>query len=125
MIGRFSEEHDAIVNALGDLRRTAGDGADPSARVAALRGLLDPHTEAEERSLFAPLRRDPEFADVVDALCAEHTAINAALDAVEQDQPEAVAALEHLLMRHIDKEENGLFPAAIMAGIDWDAVTAS
>ena len=28
---------------------------------------------------------------------------------------ESVAALEHSLREHIDKEENGLFPAAVIA----------
>ena len=129
IIARYSEEHDEIVNALGFVRRAieSNDEVERRQRVAALRGLLDPHTASEERSMFAELRRDPEFTDVVDALCAEHEELGLRLARVEAGDLAVFAELEHMLIRHIDKEENGLFPAAIMAldGEAWDRATAS
>lgn len=129
IIARWSEEHDEIVNALGQVRRAVAGGVQDEvlARTADLRALLDPHTASEERSMFAELRRDPEFTEVVDALCAEHVSINAGIARVEAGEPGAYDDLEHLLMRHIDKEENGLFPAAIMAldGEAWDRAVAN
>jgi Hemerythrin HHE cation binding domain len=126
VIGRFSAEHETIINATGVLRSVAGTG-DPAATSAAaqlLAGLLGPHTGSEERSLFAELRLDPEFTDHVDGLCAEHRDIDVRLAAVAGGDPAGVVALENLLRRHIDKEENGLFPAAAIAlgGPAWERV---
>lgn len=129
IIARYSEEHDEIVNALGFVRRAieADDESERRRRVQVLRDLLDPHTASEERSMFAELRRDPEFTEVVDALCAEHEELGCRLARVEAGELGAFASLELTLIRHIDKEENGLFPAAIMAldGEAWDRATAS
>lgn len=116
LIKQWSDEHEAIVNALGDLRRCVPTGGAPldEARMA-LRALLVPHTDLEERTLFAHLREQDEFADAVTELCAEHEHIDAALDAVTAGDHASYDALEHLLRRHIDKEENGIFPAAVIA----------
>ena len=128
VIGRFSAEHEAIIDATGVLRRAAGTGDAMAARAAArgLAELLDPHTRSEERSLFAELRQDPEFTEHVDELCGEHRQIDAQLAVVAGGDLTGVAALENLLRRHIDKEENGLFPAAAVAlyGPAWERVTA-
>ncbi|MHB1066001.1 MAG: hemerythrin domain-containing protein [Candidatus Nanopelagicales bacterium] len=126
VIARYSAEHDEIVNAMGVLRRAASagdrDGAGDAARDLA--GLLDPHAASEERSLFAQLRLDAEFTEHVDGLCAEHREIDAALARVAEGSLAAVGTLEHILRRHIDKEENGLFPAALIAldGPAWEQV---
>ena len=126
VIGRLSTEHVAIINATGALRRVAltGDG-DATARAAAeLATLLDPHTAGEERGLFAELRLDPDFADHVDALCAEHREIDAHLARAAGGDHADVVTLENLLRRHIDKEENGIFPAAAVEldGDAWDRI---
>jgi hemerythrin-like domain-containing protein len=126
VVGRFTAEHEAIINATGHLRRAAATGNPTSARAAAqsLADLLSPHTRSEERSLFTELRLDPEFTDHVDALCAEHRTIDTALEAAATGNLDDVTALESLLRRHIDKEENGLFPAAAIAldGPAWERV---
>lgn len=121
VIGRLSTGHEAIINAAGALRRaaTAHDG-DVQSAVQLLSGLLDPHTTDEERGLFAELRLDAEFADHVDVLCREHRDIDAHLTRIGAGDCQEVEALETLLRRHIDKEENGLFPAAAIA-LDGDA----
>lgn len=128
VIGRFSDEHVVIINATGELRRAAaaGDVAASRQAVGVLQQLLEPHTLIEERSLFAELREDPEFTDHIDVLCAEHREINAALAVAEGGDLTVVIALERLLRRHIDKEENGLFPAAAIAldGPAWERVVA-
>lgn len=126
VIGRFSAEHETIVNATGVLRRATGTGDLASTQAAAqvLAGLLDPHTSSEERSLFAELRQDPEFTDHVNELCGEHRDIDSGLAAVADGDLTRMVALERLLRRHIDKEENGLFPAAAIAldGPAWERV---
>jgi hemerythrin-like domain-containing protein len=126
VIGRFSAEHEAIINATGTVRRAAHDGDHTAAQAAVqvLADLLHPHTGSEERSLFAELRLDPEFTEHVDALCSEHREITARLTTIAGGDLNAVDALERLLRRHIDKEENGLFPAAAIAldGPAWERV---
>jgi Hemerythrin HHE cation binding domain len=128
LIGRFSAEHEAIVNATGVLRRAAGTGDTAAVQVAGLElaGLLDPHTRVEERSLFAELRADPEFAEHVERLCEEHEEINRRLMHIIDGDLAGAVGLERLLRRHIDKEENGLFPAAAIAlgGPAWERVEA-
>jgi len=128
VIGRYSDEHAEIINATGALRRATSSGDLDATRsaAAALAHLLDPHTASEERALFAELRLDPEFTDHVDALCAEHLDIATRLAAVSDGALDAMASLETLLRRHIDKEENGLFPAAAIAldGPAWERVVA-
>lgn len=126
IIGRFSAEHEEIVNATGSMRRAAarGDRDATTDAVAALAALLDPHVRSEERSLFAELRPDPEFSGVIDRLCAEHTDIAAALQQVAAGDLASAINVEKLLRDHIDKEENGVFPAAAIAldGPAWDRV---
>ena len=128
VIARYSAEHDDIVNAMGVLRRAAS-AADQGATAIAARdlvALLDPHTTSEESSLFAELRLDAEFTEHVDGLCAEHREIDGTLARVTAGDPAAVAVLEDILRRHIDKEENGLFPAAVIAldGPAWERVVS-
>lgn len=126
MIGRLSTEHVAIINATGALRRAVHDrdATATSTAVDELAALLDPHTTGEEQGLFTELRLDPEFAAHMDALCAEHREIDARLARVASGDHAEVDALENLLRRHIDKEENGIFPAAAVAldGAAWDRI---
>jgi len=129
VIARYSAEHEEIINAMGVLRRAASAG-DLDATAAAARdlaSLLDPHTASEERSLFAELRLDPEFTDHVDGLCAEHRAIDGTIVRVGGGDLTSAAMLENMLRRHIDKEENGLFPAAVIAldGRAWERVVSA
>ncbi|MFC6852939.1 hemerythrin domain-containing protein [Aquipuribacter hungaricus] len=127
VIGRLMDEHEAIQNAAGELRRTVVTGGpeDVAAGVAALAGLLDPHVEVEERGLFGGLRDDPEFAPHIDRLCGEHVTLEAALDAVRGGDLTGLDALLRLLDAHIEREDNGVFPAAATAldGPSWDRIT--
>ena len=92
-----------------------------------LLALLLPHTGTEEDGLFVELRAEGSLTAAVEALCAEHVDIHGVLGAVDRaapDWPPVLAALRRL-RRHIDNEEHGLFPAAVVAlPIDaWDRVT--
>jgi hemerythrin-like domain-containing protein len=116
VIGRFSAEHEQIVNACGDLRRAVSAREAQVVREAAgaLADLLHPHTGAEEKGLFAELRTIEEFTAHVDELCGEHIDLDARLASIAGGvpTPAEMDAFETALRRHIDKEENGLFPAA-------------
>ena len=128
VIGRFMAEHVEIINACGVLRRACerGDAAVVAAAADDLAGLLHPHTGAEEAGLFAVLAEDEEFTEHVRTLCAEHTDLDAALAAVRGGDHASFPAFELALRHHIDREENGLFPAAAIAfaGMEWERVTA-
>ncbi len=128
MVGRFMAEHVDIVNACGELRRAAlrGDTGAVERTADRLAGLLAPHTRAEEAGLFTLLARDDEFAGHVRSLCAEHVTLDERLARVRAGHHEEVHAFERLLRHHIDREENGLFPAAAIAfaGPEWDVVAS-
>lgn len=131
VIGRYSDEHEAIVNLLGDVRRSLVPADDSGHRALAasnaLATALGEHTASEERSLFAELRLDPDFTEHVDSLCAEHRSLDEALEIIHAGGAAAHAAypaFELALRAHIDREENGLFPAAAIAldGPSWERI---
>ena len=128
VIAELTAEHEAIINATGLLSRAAAAGDADAARVAVelVSSLLEPHTVREERGLFVELRRDREFTAHVDALCAEHREIDSFLSRVSGGDLPAATELETLMRRHIDREENGIFPAAAIAvdGDTWDLIEA-
>ena len=133
VIGRFMGEHVAVINASGLLHEAclADDSVQVGARAQTLAGLLAPHTRAEEAGLFAVMAEDPEFTDHIHDLCGEHVHLDDLLATVvaaadRESRLTAYTAFELLLRRHIDKEDNGLFPAAAIAfaGPEWDRVTA-
>ena len=128
VVGRFMREHVDVINATGVLRRAAetSDEALVGEAVAVLHDLLDPHTEAEEAGLFAVLAEDAEFTEHVRGLCAEHGSLTGLLNEVAAGAHELVPTLERVLRAHIDREENGLFPAAAIAfaGLEWERVAA-
>jgi hypothetical protein len=123
VIGRFMSEHVEIINATGDLREAAlsGDADALASARARVTGLLWPHTVAEESGLFRVMARDEVYADHIAGLCAEHATLESLLAAVTPGDRDAVARFEDALRDHIDKEDNGLFPAAAIAldGSDW------
>jgi hemerythrin-like domain-containing protein len=128
VVGRFMREHVEIINATGDLRRATErrDATLVSTGVDTVRALLEPHAEAEETGLFAVLAEDAEFTEHVDGLCREHTVLHQLLDRVAAGSYTLFPVFEKMLRAHIDREENGLFPASAIAfaGLEWERVTA-
>lgn len=131
VIGALSAEHVEIAETAGLLRRAIAVGQDDEARrlLAELTGLLAPHVAREERGLFAELAAEGSMADTVEALCAEHTHLEAALRVPGDGAPDWSPVLSALdrLHEHIEKEENGLFPAAVilLSMSAWERVQAS
>jgi hemerythrin-like domain-containing protein len=124
VIGRFMAEHEHIVNHLGELRRSLGDEPRRLAAVEQLAAHLDPHVTAEEAGLFTVMARDELFTDHIGALCAEHDELDGLLARIGAGQVEHFAHFERLLREHIDREDNGLFPAAAihLGGPEWAEV---
>lgn len=129
LIGRLTEEHLAIEEAAGRLGRSieAGRHGDAVRQLDELASLLSPHTATEEAGLFTELRAEGSLTEAVDRLCDEHDDIHGVIDAIDRSRPDWPAVLAALtrLRRHIDNEEHGLFPAAVMAlPIEaWDRIT--
>jgi hemerythrin-like domain-containing protein len=123
VIGRFMGEHDEIVNATGRMR-TAVQSADLQAVEEArteVAQLLWPHTSAEEAGLFRVMAREELYAAHIATLCGEHETLDDLLALVAPGDDEAMACFDDALRTHIDKEDNGLFPAAAVAldGAAW------
>ena len=128
VVGRLMAEHEEIVNLTGPLRRAVAAGDRPAVRAALdhLEAHLHPHTRAEEVGIFAVLRRSPDFTAHVDRLCAEHASLDALAERIREGEFDLVDQFVHDLREHIDREENGLFPAAAIEldGPDWSEVEA-
>nr|WP_306271294.1 hemerythrin domain-containing protein [Ornithinimicrobium sp. HY1793] len=122
-------EHDEIINATGEMVRAAATGDQERVRETArvVARLLNPHTHAEEVGLFSVMREQEEFTDHIDVLCGEHSSLDELLEAVAGGDLERAPEFEHALRTHIDKEDNGLFPAAAMSldGTEWERVDAT
>ncbi|WP_256840300.1 hemerythrin domain-containing protein [Ornithinimicrobium faecis] len=129
VVGRFMAEHDEIINATGEMVRAAATGDQERVRETArvVARLLNPHTHAEEVGLFSVMREQEEFTDHIDVLCGEHSSLDELLEAVAGGDLERAPEFEHALRTHIDKEDNGLFPAAAMSldGTEWERVDAT
>lgn len=133
-IGVLMTQHEGLVNDAGELLRrlaagnssgnSSGNGA--AAALEQLAASLAAHVQREEGGLFAELRADPEFAATVAGLCDEHDEIDELVSRVRDGESAAAAPLVDLLRRHIDEEDNGLFPAVAVAvdGERWAAVAA-
>ncbi|MCK9874270.1 hemerythrin domain-containing protein [Frankia sp. AgPm24] len=122
-------EHDELVE-LSALARAAYRCGDIEALVescTAITSVLGPHTEVEERGLFPPMA--VEFPEKIAILCGEHRRIEAVLAGATDGTagtdpawPARVIETLTLLRRHIVKEQEGLFPAAlsVLSSDDWE-----
>jgi hemerythrin-like domain-containing protein len=131
-VAELTAEHDLVVE-LGRQARAAlraGDLDGAAERSRALARILGPHTAVEEEALFPALR--DEFPEHVSDLLVEHRLVESALGEaaettpVDPGWPDRLDAVIELLRRHILKEQDGVFPAAL-AHLDpqeWEAVEA-
>ena len=126
MIAQLNAEHDAIVNSSYALEIAVRDQDVEVARAACkeLGELLHPHTRREENGLFAEMKKDELFTGHVASLCIEHSELDGELVAVEAGDLGSIPKMLTLLNNHIDREENGLFPAALayLDDTQWDIV---
>jgi len=138
-VARLMSEHDQLRNLSGEIRDAlaADDERDARAHVRDLLTVLAPHVLREERALFPRLRREVVLSEHVDVLESEHASLYDAVDALGLDAPagasssapdpgwqSGVVALLDELAAHMEKEDYGLFPAALatLDGADWDVV---
>lgn len=131
-IGELTREHDLVVDLIGAVRGAAAAGDTGTMAVLArqIAAVLEPHTAVEERGLFPVMAA--EFPEQIAKLAAEHRQIEPVLAAAaggvpaDPHWPTTLLDALDLLRRHILKEQDGVFPAALatLAPADWDAVDA-
>ncbi|HSN12741.1 MAG TPA: hemerythrin domain-containing protein [Propionibacteriaceae bacterium] len=123
VIGRFMGEHEEIINATGRMRTAvrSGDAQAVTDAREEVAGLLWPHTSAEEAGLFRVMAREELYANHIATLCGEHQNLDELLELVTPGDDGAMRRFDDALRTHIDKEDNGLFPAAAVAldGAAW------
>jgi hemerythrin-like domain-containing protein len=131
-VAELTAEHDLVVE-LGRQAREAvraGDLDRAAERSREVARVLGPHTAVEEGALFPALA--DAFPHHIDDLLAEHRLVEAVLaeaaDATPTDPawPGRLDGALELLRRHILKEQDGVFPAALahLGPQEWDAVEA-
>ena len=118
-IADLMDEHLRLLEIAGDLRRALvrGDRDVAVTKRGELVDLLSRHTAREEAGVFTALRAHGEYVDEVDALESEHVSLDQAVAALDLDAPTVTAGLDRLvadLSDHIDKENLGIFPVAVV-----------
>lgn len=130
-IAELTDEHAAALDLIDKARHAAvaGLASDAALAAAALLALLEPHTAVEEEALFPAMAR--EHVEHIGVLRGEHERIHAVLADLATEAPAAtwthvlIGALQ-LLREHIYKEQDGLFPAALIElnTSDWERLEA-
>lgn len=131
-IAELYREHDDVVAIIAQIRNAlAGQRLDDVAESCRqILAVLAPHTVVEEEGLFPELSQ--EFPDHIEALRSEHREIEKVLgeatDGVPEDPtwPDRLVGVLFLLREHILKEQDGVFPAAMVAldAEQWERIEA-
>ncbi len=128
-IAALMDEHFELLEHAGDIGRLLdrGDADAAWSRMAVLVDLLDRHVRREQAGVFAALRDQGDFTDAVVDLEAEHVAFDIAIARLDRTAPDVRAELARLfggLSEHIDKENLGVFPVAVvtLGARGWETV---
>ncbi len=128
-IAELMDEHVELLELGGDVRRhlVAGDRAAAASRLVDLARLLTDHAGREERGIFAALKAQGDFVDAVVDLEGEHAGFDAAMAGFDPQAPDfedRVGRLLSELSDHIDKENLGIFPVAVvtLGASGWELV---
>jgi len=123
------DEHYRLLDLSTDIRAALDRGAAPAAwtGLGELAAQLLPHVRREERGLFAALREQGEFATEVAALEDEHASLDELLSDLDLRAPDfegRVRAMLDELATHIDRENLGVFPVAVvtLSASGWQLV---
>ena len=132
-IAELTAEHDAVVELGGQARRAldSGDLDRAADRARAIATVLRPHTAVEEEALFPAMAA--EFPGHVDGLVADHRRIEEVLAESAAGTPSDAAWPARLtraltdLREHILREQDGVFPAALLSldSNQWDSLAAA
>jgi hemerythrin-like domain-containing protein len=132
VIGELYSEHDAVVALVGQIQSSlAGQRVeDVATSCQQILAILAPHTVVEEEGLFPEMT--DEFPDHIEVLRSEHREIEKVLGEAaggfpdDPTWPDRLVVVLHMLREHILKEQDGVFPAALVA-LDpdqWERIEA-
>ena len=131
-IAELTREHDEVVALVGRIQSSLPDRRleDVAKSCQQILAILAPHTVVEEEGLF--LEMTDEFPDHIEVLRSEHREIEKVLGEAnggcpdDPTWPERLLAVLHLLREHILKEQDGVFPAALIAldADQWERIEA-
>ena len=131
-IAQLMDEHFDLLDLSETVRRllAAGDRRGAWEVLGTLAHQLDDHVRREEAGVFRALRDQGEFVDAIQELEAEHVAFDEAISDLGLDEADLEARVGTLLDElslHIDKENLGIFPVAVVTlnGAGWATVTAA
>lgn len=128
-IAELMDQHARLLD-LGDTMQrqlAAGENAQALTALREFVPLLASHTGVEERGIFAALKDEGEFVEVIEGLEEEHRTLDAQLS--ELGDPDALRrGLDTLLADltdHIERENRGIFPFAYSTLPETGWVTVS
>jgi hemerythrin-like domain-containing protein len=131
-IARLMDEHFELLDLSAAVRERLAAGDRPAAWdvLGHLAAHLVDHVRREEDGIFRALVEQGDFVDAVRELEAEHLSFDetiSELDLSATDFDERVEALLAELSLHIDKENLGIFPVAVvtLGSRGWELVTAA
>ncbi|HIT77035.1 MAG TPA: hemerythrin domain-containing protein [Candidatus Avipropionibacterium avicola] len=119
-IGQLMDEHDQLLTQIDAAQRALANGDGPALErcLAEFSALLTQHTGLEERGIFAAMVTADEFTETIEQLTEEHRSLDrvlARLDTTADDLADQLAEMARDLAEHIDKENNGIFPASVVS----------
>lgn len=131
-IAELYREHEAAVTLISAIQSALPDQRQHDVVTACqqILAILAPHTVVEEEGLFPEM--SDEFPDHIEALRSEHRKIEKVLgeaaDGFPDDPtwPDRLLGILFMLREHILKEQDGVFPAALIA-LDpdqWERIEA-
>jgi hemerythrin-like domain-containing protein len=132
VIGELTREHDAVVALISQVQSALASQRlqDVVEICRQISSILAPHTVVEEQGLFPEMA--DEFPDHIEALRSEHRDIERVLDEAtrggpdDPTWPDRLRGALFLLREHILKEQDGVFPAALVAldSDQWERIEA-
>ncbi|HLZ36989.1 MAG TPA: hemerythrin domain-containing protein [Mycobacteriales bacterium] len=128
-IAELMSEHRTMLELAGEVRGalSTDDQQAARARFAGLVDVLSRHSAKEERGVLAAVRHSGEYVEYVSDLEEDHALLAEAVRASGSEEEEwarHVKAFLDDLAHHFEREEQGLFPAAL-ASLDaeeWETV---
>ena len=130
-IAQLMDEHLALLDLGGEIRRhlDSGDRRGAWQLLARLAHDLGHHVDRAERGLFQALKDPGDFGEAVAELEGEHADFDEALSDLGLEDGDLEARVEDLLAHlsvHIDKENLGIFPIAVvtLGAAGWNTVGA-
>jgi hemerythrin-like domain-containing protein len=128
-IAELMDEHLALLELSGEVRRhlVAGDRSAARRSLEEAGRLLDRHVSREEAGVFTALKDQGDFVEAVEDLEAEHVTFDRQLAALDESTADFADSVERLLgelAEHIDKENLGIFPVAVvtLGAAGWETI---